>query len=195
MFPYGSQNPVGGLPRVVPPKRTRVPVACVRCRKRKVKCSINEENLSKPCAQCVRGGVVCEYMSIDEERAQSASVPPGEMPSLSPSAPGPSKQIVYPPSDKSRPITPVRQRSQPSSPFIPANANEAHRYGAMLHQPSRPPPPHPRTGLFPQQPPTVNRTYSSLSIGFNPPFQPSQSNLDPRRCVCPPGPCRCGGRL
>ncbi|KAJ7483599.1 hypothetical protein FB451DRAFT_108934 [Mycena latifolia] len=123
MFHHSSQNPVGGLQRVDPPKRTRVPLACVRCRKRKVKCSINEENLSKPYTQCARGGVVCEYMSVDEERAQSASVHAGEMPSpnaISPSTSGPSEQTVHPPSDKSRPNMPVRQRSQPSSPFIPA---------------------------------------------------------------------------
>ncbi|KAJ7458497.1 hypothetical protein FB451DRAFT_1273284 [Mycena latifolia] len=63
--------------------RRRVSLACVLCRKRKIKCSRSDESPYDPCQRCKRRGLVCEYVSVSEERAQSTS----RLPAGTPAAP------------------------------------------------------------------------------------------------------------
>ncbi|KAJ7664103.1 hypothetical protein B0H17DRAFT_1256557 [Mycena rosella] len=51
--------------------RRRVYVACVNCRKRKIRCITAEEAPDKPCERCTRKGLTCEYLAVSEERARS----------------------------------------------------------------------------------------------------------------------------
>ncbi|KAJ6492251.1 hypothetical protein C8R45DRAFT_928546 [Mycena sanguinolenta] len=50
-------------------ERKRVFLACIACRRRKIRCISDEDN--NPCTRCVKKGILCEYLSIDEERERS----------------------------------------------------------------------------------------------------------------------------
>ncbi|KAJ7104886.1 hypothetical protein C8R44DRAFT_746146 [Mycena epipterygia] len=56
-------------------RRRRVYIACLNCRKRKIKC-LNEESLQRPCERCIRKGLICEYIPVANEQAQSAGSNP-----------------------------------------------------------------------------------------------------------------------
>ncbi|KAJ6481561.1 hypothetical protein C8R47DRAFT_1073910 [Mycena vitilis] len=58
-----------------PYKRTRVFLACLNCRKRKIKC-LTEDSEQKPCERCVRKGLLCEYRPVADEEP-SAGIPSG----------------------------------------------------------------------------------------------------------------------
>ncbi|KAJ7679724.1 hypothetical protein B0H17DRAFT_1139006 [Mycena rosella] len=51
--------------------RRRVYIACLNCRKRKIKC-MTEESDRKPCDRCIRHGLVCEYVPVADESIHSA---------------------------------------------------------------------------------------------------------------------------
>ncbi|KAJ7633725.1 hypothetical protein B0H17DRAFT_1149893 [Mycena rosella] len=44
--------------------RRRVYIACLNCRKRKVKC-LTDESDKKPCGRCIRHGLACQYLPVD----------------------------------------------------------------------------------------------------------------------------------
>ncbi|KAF8191932.1 hypothetical protein K438DRAFT_1970300 [Mycena galopus ATCC 62051] len=54
-----------------PEKRTRVYMACLNCRRRKVKCLT--DNSGNPCQHCIRRGILCTYLSIRDEQEHSSS--------------------------------------------------------------------------------------------------------------------------
>ncbi|KAJ7458498.1 hypothetical protein FB451DRAFT_1182692 [Mycena latifolia] len=76
--------------------RLRASVACVRCRKRKIKCISSEGSPDRPCERCARRGFVCKYLSVGEERAQSSSNWPAGVPAYT-SSPTPSTPQPAPP--------------------------------------------------------------------------------------------------
>ncbi|KAJ7914046.1 hypothetical protein B0H13DRAFT_1873264 [Mycena leptocephala] len=53
-----------------PYKRTRVFLACLNCRKRKIKC-LTEDSDNRPCERCVRKGLLCQYLPVADEQDQS----------------------------------------------------------------------------------------------------------------------------
>ncbi|KAJ6535542.1 hypothetical protein B0H19DRAFT_1080014 [Mycena capillaripes] len=55
-----------------PARRTRVFLACLNCRKRKIKC-LTVDSEQKPCGRRVRKRLLCEYRTIAEDQEQSAS--------------------------------------------------------------------------------------------------------------------------
>ncbi|KAJ7914066.1 hypothetical protein B0H13DRAFT_1873282 [Mycena leptocephala] len=65
----------------VPPKK-RGYIACRNCRRRKVKC-ITDEYEGKPCQKCIREGLKCEYVSVEQEQSASLRTPPSGSPFLS----------------------------------------------------------------------------------------------------------------
>ncbi|KAJ7458881.1 hypothetical protein FB451DRAFT_1372094 [Mycena latifolia] len=77
-------------------KKQRVSIACVHCRKRKIKCVPNEKSLYKPCERCVRRGFLCEYISVGDEQHQTL---PGTPP-------------PPPPPQSSLPLTPTSHTPQ-----------------------------------------------------------------------------------
>ncbi|KAJ7442021.1 hypothetical protein FB451DRAFT_1440748 [Mycena latifolia] len=52
--------------------RRRVYIACLNCRKRKIKC-MTEEIDQKPCVRCRRHGLACEYLPVADEPIQSGT--------------------------------------------------------------------------------------------------------------------------
>ncbi|KAJ7106674.1 hypothetical protein C8R44DRAFT_745141 [Mycena epipterygia] len=56
-------------------RRRRVYIACLNCRRRKIKC-LTEESEQRPCERCIRKGLVCEYLPVADEQAQSAGSNP-----------------------------------------------------------------------------------------------------------------------
>ncbi|KAJ7887046.1 hypothetical protein B0H14DRAFT_3726433 [Mycena olivaceomarginata] len=55
---------------------TRVAVACMNCRERKVKCMTTSQE--RPCMRCERNELQCQYVSTDKQKARgSGSKPPG----------------------------------------------------------------------------------------------------------------------
>ncbi|KAJ7456151.1 hypothetical protein FB451DRAFT_1183939 [Mycena latifolia] len=49
----------------------RVYIACVHCRKRKIKCITSRDD--QPCQRCKKRGLKCDYVSVPEQQARSAS--------------------------------------------------------------------------------------------------------------------------
>ncbi|KAJ6540728.1 hypothetical protein B0H19DRAFT_1078128 [Mycena capillaripes] len=48
-------------------QRKRIYVACVHCRKRKVKCVNTGDSSNTPCKRCAEKGLLCEYLAVCEE--------------------------------------------------------------------------------------------------------------------------------
>ncbi|KAJ6571024.1 hypothetical protein DFH09DRAFT_1079992 [Mycena vulgaris] len=47
--------------------RSRVYIACIHCRKRKIRCITDEKGPLNPCERCARRGLNCEYLSVGEQ--------------------------------------------------------------------------------------------------------------------------------
>ncbi|KAJ7116106.1 hypothetical protein C8R43DRAFT_960962 [Mycena crocata] len=73
--PAHSQNPGDPTSPGYTTKR-RGYIACIHCRKAKVKCLTNEE-CSEPCERCVRKGLGCEYRTVDEPETDVPAMSPG----------------------------------------------------------------------------------------------------------------------
>ncbi|KAJ7434466.1 hypothetical protein FB451DRAFT_1571956 [Mycena latifolia] len=59
--------------------RTRTPLACSNCRRRKIKvCTPGTEASEGPCARCRRRGLRCEYLTVSEQAEQSTPGPPSQ---------------------------------------------------------------------------------------------------------------------
>ncbi|KAJ7107932.1 hypothetical protein C8R44DRAFT_744502 [Mycena epipterygia] len=81
-------NPSHNPPNSSPPfltRRKRVYIACVHCRKRKIKCVT--ESQEKPCERCAQKGLLCEYIAVAEEYGRSNSEASGGKPLSSPATP------------------------------------------------------------------------------------------------------------
>ncbi|KAJ7769443.1 hypothetical protein B0H16DRAFT_1881965 [Mycena metata] len=51
-------------------RRTRVGLACSRCRTRKVKCVRDDQTSPAPCKRCEKRGFQCRYVGVGEESPQ-----------------------------------------------------------------------------------------------------------------------------
>ncbi|KAJ6555981.1 hypothetical protein B0H19DRAFT_1071119 [Mycena capillaripes] len=89
----------------VQPKRAHI--ACLNCRRRKMKC-ISDQYEEKPCERCIQKGLQCEYVPVAEEQTQSVSV---RSPTPDSSSGGPSPHT----SGQSAPRHSVRGFGSPSS--------------------------------------------------------------------------------
>ncbi|KAJ7097384.1 hypothetical protein C8R44DRAFT_859879 [Mycena epipterygia] len=54
----------------------RVSLACVHCRKRKIRCSAARESTQKPCQRCSRKGLVCVYVPVSASASAGTPTPP-----------------------------------------------------------------------------------------------------------------------
>ncbi|KAJ7473267.1 hypothetical protein FB451DRAFT_1174918 [Mycena latifolia] len=74
--------------------RKRIYVACLHCRKRKIKCITASE--SEPCERCARRGLECEYLPVSVEQAQQPSPTSGrDGPPARSATPGPHMPISW----------------------------------------------------------------------------------------------------
>ncbi|KAJ7768964.1 hypothetical protein B0H16DRAFT_1781234 [Mycena metata] len=65
-------RPQGDLPAVFLNRR-RVIIACTNCRKRKIRCLTSEETPENPCERCVNRGLRCKYITVTDQRGDSAA--------------------------------------------------------------------------------------------------------------------------
>ncbi|KAF8205389.1 hypothetical protein K438DRAFT_536507 [Mycena galopus ATCC 62051] len=54
-------------------KRKRVNLACVNCRKRKVKCTTSDVSPYTPCGRCTKMSLTCTYLSVADQGADMKS--------------------------------------------------------------------------------------------------------------------------
>ncbi|KAJ7486528.1 hypothetical protein FB451DRAFT_1167956 [Mycena latifolia] len=66
--------PYSTTPVVWHPKRAYI--ACVHCRKRKIKCFTPREG--QPCKRCIKKGLLCDYLPVPEQQARSESTSHGQ---------------------------------------------------------------------------------------------------------------------
>ncbi|KAF7366782.1 WD40 containing domain protein [Mycena sanguinolenta] len=62
-------------------------ITCTNCRRRKIKCVTTEEPPQHPCARCIKRGLVCEYVAVDEPTSPIHSLPPPSYYAAAPAAP------------------------------------------------------------------------------------------------------------
>ncbi|KAF8167064.1 hypothetical protein K438DRAFT_2064792 [Mycena galopus ATCC 62051] len=113
------------------PERKRAFLACVHCRRHKVKCRTDDES-GDPCERCIRRGLVCEYVSVRDAQEQVGHVTASHAPEyysvISRPAPQPTASNVavkYPP--RHLPHLPTC----PPNPFQPVvTAPELYRRSA-----------------------------------------------------------------
>ncbi|KAJ6495226.1 hypothetical protein C8R45DRAFT_1094883 [Mycena sanguinolenta] len=56
-------------------QRRRTIIACVNCRKRKIRCIPTEQPPKNPCARCTKKGLPCEYVTAEHEEDSHSSEP------------------------------------------------------------------------------------------------------------------------
>ncbi|KAJ7618291.1 hypothetical protein DFH06DRAFT_1342566 [Mycena polygramma] len=95
---HPSDQPPPAGPRIIK-KRRRAYVACLACRKRKVKCVTPTDDDDTPCTRCASRGQKCEFMGVpdgDEGPQPTGSTPPDTPPILLYPAPGSSSRASAP---------------------------------------------------------------------------------------------------
>ncbi|KAJ6562649.1 hypothetical protein B0H19DRAFT_1288664 [Mycena capillaripes] len=58
------------MPVTSPRRRTRVFLACLHCRRRKIKC-LTDDAEQKPCERCVQKALLCEYHPVADKQKHS----------------------------------------------------------------------------------------------------------------------------
>ncbi|KAF7351704.1 C6 finger domain [Mycena sanguinolenta] len=56
-------------------QRRRTIMACVNCRKRKMRCITTEQPPKNPCARCTKKGLPCEYVAADNDEDNQSPDP------------------------------------------------------------------------------------------------------------------------
>ncbi|KAJ6534124.1 hypothetical protein B0H19DRAFT_1271866 [Mycena capillaripes] len=139
-------------------RRRRTLMACVCCRKRKIRCLTSEQPPVNPCARCTRKKLPCEYVSASEPDHYSSSssspqtpeFPSGDFPV---STPSPSPWTAPPPSPNpriqqgGRTVRPVPYIVPPPTHYHPRYAGAhypglglRHEHASMSMQPPMPTP-------------------------------------------------------
>ncbi|KAJ6467851.1 hypothetical protein C8R45DRAFT_1219021 [Mycena sanguinolenta] len=100
-------------------KRRRTLMACLNCRKRKLRCITTEQPPKNPCARCTKKNLPCEYVPATEHDDQSSSHSSSpRTPNFSESEAAPRSPSVAPSSSSS--IGPPSRNSSPYSSIGPA---------------------------------------------------------------------------
>ncbi|KAJ7857211.1 hypothetical protein B0H13DRAFT_1902341 [Mycena leptocephala] len=100
-------------------KRRRTLMACLNCRKRKMRCITTEQPPRNPCARCTKKHLHCEYVSATEQDGyiSSPQMPEADFPSPSSSAmSSPSASGTPPPA---HPIPSSSRESGVAAPSLP----------------------------------------------------------------------------
>ncbi|KAJ7676652.1 hypothetical protein DFH06DRAFT_1428293 [Mycena polygramma] len=166
-------------------KRTRIYVACINCRKRKVRCITTDDSEEKPCKRCTEKGLSCSYLAVCEERDNPPQNPPPpsqrwnqgpRSSSNASSAPyGNNNSSQYPPNYGQAPSQTPTQFNQ--SGFVPNYTNAAPYPYSNQPQSQSQVPNNPAYGYGANTYPASGQTYypntgmpyqSSSTAGFNP---------------------------
>ncbi|KAJ6473371.1 hypothetical protein C8R47DRAFT_1324469 [Mycena vitilis] len=127
-------------------KRRRTIMACVNCRKRKIRCITTEQPPTNPCARCTKKRIPCEYIAMPEPEWYSASSPSPQTPEF-PASSGDASASPSPWTPP--PLPPPPSQSQGPSfvplPYTAPPAGHRPRYAggqypdlALGRQPSQP---------------------------------------------------------
>ncbi|KAJ6451238.1 hypothetical protein C8R47DRAFT_303624 [Mycena vitilis] len=171
-------------------RRTRVCLACVHCRRRKVKCvSATTGGLPPcmPCKRCIKMGLTCTYRSVEaQSRSASEKSSPPHAPTGTPKHP----RTKSTKSIETSPGLPVTQHgisnlpqsfwlNEPRSMMRPRATINTFRPPQSLDQGRGP--------TYPQYPDS-NTEEIQHPLYYSP-------QIDPRSCGCLPGYCYCAGWL
>ncbi|KAF7326161.1 Zn(2)-C6 fungal-type domain-containing protein [Mycena kentingensis (nom. inval.)] len=143
--------------------RQRAPIACVHCRKRKIRC-IAEQNM-RPCERCVRKGLQCDYMPVADPRNNA----PGSAPA-SPTTPSAPQRGLATTS------APQAHRAPPGS--VQGGVPHPHAQTYYPGARSRTPAPVPSQNLYPQ---------AALSMDAHPPRHATPSHYSLQQGFSDPG--------
>ncbi|KAJ7729760.1 hypothetical protein B0H16DRAFT_1775607 [Mycena metata] len=158
-------------------QRKRIYLACVNCRRRKVRCITAGEDT--PCQRCVKHGLLCDYVPVSLEREKSLfAIPPGEgSTSTPPSTMPPSWSQAPPPHSAyghghhAPPSAPYFNPSH-GQPAAPPHFNSVPGFRPDRSHPVPPPFPHPAPPSFPY-PHGTNPFPQNTQPGYYPIAQPS----------------------
>ncbi|KAJ7238136.1 hypothetical protein B0H12DRAFT_1137904 [Mycena haematopus] len=200
-----------------PYKRTRVFLACLNCRKRKIKCLTNDGQ-ETPCDRCVKKGLKCEYSPVadEQERATHGAgysssprpvSPPAQASSSSYTAeqyrpPYAGKLPYLPSTNQWGPVFNAHHRPQSEPNIAPYNAGQQSpaQYGPY----SRAPRGHNtssdngRDSTFPYNavvapPHQISTSAYPTNYTYPSDWPAFSSSSQPHQCIYP-GPCFCGRR-
>ncbi|KAJ7662819.1 hypothetical protein DFH06DRAFT_1397090 [Mycena polygramma] len=126
-------------------KRRRTIMACVNCRKRKIRCITTEQPPTNPCARCTKKRIPCEYVAVPEPEWYSASSPSPQTPEFPASAgdtsasPSPwTPPPLSPPPSQAPSLVPHLPYTAPPAGHRPRYAGGRYPDLALGHQSSQP---------------------------------------------------------
>ncbi|KAJ7454234.1 hypothetical protein FB451DRAFT_1184989 [Mycena latifolia] len=181
--------------------RRRVYIACLNCRKRKIKC-MTEETDQKPCARCSRHGLKCEYLPVADEQTQSGTpkgrkLDDGRLETSQQAAVRPFIAFnPYPNYKHDSEQNDVQQNYRPTTPQMPgptAASSSRSDSGSITHHRGQGIPPSHSSPLYPALPygyshaPAAANTHHTMHSMPGPP----QQNVAPKY----PGPNNFGYHL
>ncbi|KAJ7150055.1 hypothetical protein C8R43DRAFT_1107462 [Mycena crocata] len=185
----------------------RVPIACANCRARKIKCIT--ESQYEACMRCHHNGFVCEYVPTDKQSRSAQKASGGSKKTSLTSFTGPDlgQSVSYQAYGGNSPSFDMPQYSSslspsPTTPQYPPTDFGHHSYPTSPNlqqhgQPHNRPPSTPAytqpatyTGMAP-----ASQQFPSPQYQANYPYSVQDWNAlcQTKRCICPPGPCYCGG--
>ncbi|KAJ7084582.1 hypothetical protein B0H15DRAFT_386469 [Mycena belliarum] len=170
--------------------RRRTYVACTHCRRRKIKCITDDLRLRKPCERCGRKGLQCRYLAVAEEQIPPCPRAPGRNPIY-----GEASTLGGPLSSRSNTHNdPSRHNLVHPWPISQPSTDRGCNLSSCLQYPS----PAPRYSSTEAALNYHPGSAAGYHVDYNQIFPDSGlNNVAPntydRRCICPPGPCYCGG--
>ncbi|KAJ7347230.1 hypothetical protein DFH08DRAFT_158785 [Mycena albidolilacea] len=144
-------------------KRRRTLMACLSCRKRKVRCMTTEQPPKNPCARCTKKKIPCEYIPADQDDHSSSYSSSPQTPEFPETEPPTSRFAIQMAASSSTRSSP---RNTPS-PYHDARANR--RRGCASPLPYTAPPPSSRRPRY------SGNYYPDLSLSYECTSMPLQS--------------------
>ncbi|KAJ7451328.1 hypothetical protein FB451DRAFT_1186270 [Mycena latifolia] len=153
------------------PMKRRAPVACVNCRKRKVKCIPPADSPHNPCERCTRRSLQCEYRSVaDEVSLYNSSRDGSSMNPVQTATPG---LYMRPPIQSHGG---QREFGAVSSP----HSSAAHSNTSHFYSPTTPPTPaYPYMPNALHHPHQIYGGFDGPATGPSPEYWATQSNYNP----------------
>nr|GAT57127.1 C6 finger domain [Mycena chlorophos] len=113
--------------------RQRVPTACVRCRRRKIKCMTSSKD--EDCQRCTKKGFKCEYFAVSDPRS---SAPAAHASSSSSGDPSSRAESASPSLSSSASLSPVLSGTSLSTPSPTSATTDRDAVHGAPEQPQQP---------------------------------------------------------